>query len=342
VRPPRWRARRGHRPLVTVALLVSVNGLVISGSVLAGHWHLPQLAGNVSSVRRLAVRARSLSLSAHYAGVAVTRPIAPSLATFRHILGKPPGLVEYYMAFGKHCPSARVSALARDGTLSLIQINPRHISLARIAAGKYDSYLRGYAAAVRALGTPVGISFGHEMNGWWYPWGLPRTPPATFVAAWRHMHDVFARAGASHVVWVWTVSRDATRRSWPAASAWWPGPAYVSWIAIDGYFRKPRQSFDYVFGKQLAEIRSFTNKPVLIGETAAAPGPRQGTQIQSLVSGVTSHHLLGFVWFNIDAKARWDINHDAAAVAALRQALASAPRAARTPRAAPAASQRHS
>jgi hypothetical protein len=35
---------------------------------------------------------------------------------------------------------------------------------------------RAYAAAVRSYQRPVILSFGHEMNGFWYSWGTS-TPP---------------------------------------------------------------------------------------------------------------------------------------------------------------------
>ena len=50
---------------------------------------------------------------------------------------------------------------------------------------------------MRAFGEPVALSFGHEMNGDWYPWGTKQTTAASFVAAWRHIYDLFAKAGAT-------------------------------------------------------------------------------------------------------------------------------------------------
>jgi hypothetical protein len=71
------------------------------------------------------------------------------------------------------------------------------------APGAADSYLRSYAAAVAAFGFPVILSFGHEMNGNWYSWGDGHTAPATFVAAWRHIVQVFRAEKAANVTWLW-------------------------------------------------------------------------------------------------------------------------------------------
>ena len=53
----------------------------------------------------------------------------------------------------------------------IVQIDPRYASVAGIAAGNYDGYLRSYADSVRDFGSPVIIGFGHEMDARWYPWG---------------------------------------------------------------------------------------------------------------------------------------------------------------------------
>ena len=80
------------------------------------------------------------------------------------------------------------------------------MTLASIAAGGSDAYLRSYADAVAAFGHPVILSFGHEMNGTWYSWGDGHTSPATFVAAWRHIVRGVPRRGAANVTWLWTVN----------------------------------------------------------------------------------------------------------------------------------------
>ncbi len=59
---------------------------------------------------------------------------------------------------------------------------------------------------MRAYRHPVILSFGHEMNGYWYSWGYRHTSPAMFVAAWRHIVTLFRAAGARNVTWLWTVN----------------------------------------------------------------------------------------------------------------------------------------
>ena len=95
---------------------------------------------------------------------------------------------------------------AKHGAVPLVQINPTDVSLAAIASGQYDAYLTSYAQAVRAYRHPVILSFGHEMNGYWYSWGYRHTSPAVFVAAWRHIVTLFRALGTRNVTWLWTVN----------------------------------------------------------------------------------------------------------------------------------------
>ena len=103
-------------------------------------------------------------------------------------------------------PGSFATTAANDGAVPLVQINPTNTNVAAIAAGQYDSYLSTYAKAVRAYHHPVILSFGHEMNGYWYSWGYTHTSPAVFVAAWRHIVTLFRTLEVQNVTWLWTIN----------------------------------------------------------------------------------------------------------------------------------------
>src|SRR5438105_15657730 len=63
--------------------------------------------------------------------------------------------------------------------------------------------------------------------------------PASFVSAWRHVHDIFAARGATNAVWVWCPSAPGFASS--TAQAYYPGDTYVDWACADGYNWAPRQ-----------------------------------------------------------------------------------------------------
>jgi mannan endo-1,4-beta-mannosidase len=238
-------------------------------------------------------------------------------------IGRQPNLVSYYKNWLLPFQPSFAALAAKHGALTLAQMDPDGISLASIAAGRYDTYLRSYAAAVRAFGGPVIISFGHEMNGNWYSWGSQHTSPAVFVRAWRHIVNMFRQVGAKNVIWLWTVNVVDKNNEIPNPSPWWPGKSYVTWVGIDGYFYLQSQNFAQLFGPTIVDIRELTNAPILIAETGAASTTDQASKIDEIFSGVRTYGLLGFVWFDENIQGRaWRIASPAAFNALRRDAEA--------------------
>jgi hypothetical protein len=241
-------------------------------------------------------------------GVALARTGAAPLRNFERLSGVKPQIEENYWAFDQPFPSGWARTLLRDGILPLLQINPRRESLAAIAAGRYDPYLRRLATEVRALRAPVALSFAHEMNGSWYPWGFLHVQPETFVAAWRHVHDVLGAAGARRVIWVWTVAHTAPQagRLFAPVGPYWPGAAYVNWVGLDIYYSNPRTTFRTAFMPTIGAVRRFTSNPILLSETAVPNQYDQLQQINNLFAGARAARLLGVIWYDQDARMSWN------------------------------------
>jgi mannan endo-1,4-beta-mannosidase len=266
----------------------------------------------------------TLPATAHgYLGVYTpTMPASTNgLTAFESETATRPNVAVYYSGWLEPFQYRFAADLAARGAVPLVQINPAGINLASIVAGKYNSYLATFAQSVRSYGHPVIISFGHEMNGNWYPWGNGKASPATFVAAWRHIVKAFRSSGAYNVTWLWTINSLA---GGPGAAVspkpWWPGAAYVTWVGIDGYFYYRGESFATLFGGTIAAVRRLTRDPVLIAETAAAPVAGQAAKVWELFTGVRSDGLLGLVWFDDSGYRDWVIDHDSAALSAFKQA----------------------
>ena len=256
-----------------------------------------------------------------YVGVALAHTGEAPLRTFERLSGVKPQIEENYWAFDQPFPSGWARTLLRDGILPLLQINPRRESLAAIAAGRYDPYLRRFAAEVRALRAPVALSFAHEMNGSWYPWGFLHAQPETFVAAWRHVHNVLGAAGARRVIWVWTVAHTAPQagRLFAPVGPYWPGAAYVNWIGLDIYYSNPRTTFRTAFMPTIGAVRRFTSNPILLSETAVPNQYGQVQQINNLFAGARAARLLGVIWYDQDARMSWELNNRPAALGAFRR-----------------------
>ena len=283
------RVRKRFGPMIYAAAAIGAV-VVIAAAVVVVNARRPTPAQSVHSTQ-----------SVSYLGV--FEPDAPTsyagINQFAQAIGRQPNLAPYYSHWLEPFDVGFATSAAKHGAVTLVQIAPGNISLASIASGRYDAYLRSYVAAIKAFGAQVILSFGHEMNGSWYPWGYRHTSPAVFVAAWRHIVTVFRELGCRNVTWLWTVNiigRQANRI--PGPSPWWPGSSYVNWVGIDGYYWYSSEGFATVFGPTIADVRELTPDPILIAETGVQSSEGQPAKIDDLFAGVRTFGLLGFVYFN--------------------------------------------
>jgi mannan endo-1,4-beta-mannosidase len=281
---PRGGRARGRRRLT---LPLAVAAVAVAGAVLAAVLYGGP-AGPQSSAPSSYLGVYVAGVPGSYAGV----------SAFTAATGVSPGLVVYYSGWQERFQPGFAGQAAGHGAVPLVQMEPTGASLAAIASGRYDAYLRSYAAAVRSFGRRVILSFGHEMNGYWYSWGYRHTSPAVFVAAWRHVVTVFRRQGVRNVTWLWTVNIIDTHGGIASPGPWWPGSRYVNMVGVDGYYLKPGWTFASLFGPTIKAVRALTLDPVLISETGAAPAVGQPAKIADLFAGVRAYGLLGFVWFD--------------------------------------------
>jgi mannan endo-1,4-beta-mannosidase len=236
-----------------------------------------------------------------------TPPGYSAIAQFTQAAGKQPNLIEYYSGWAAPFDTSFAQMLRKHGIIPFVQIDPTDASVAAIADGAYDPYLRTYADSVRNFRQAVVIGFGHEMNAPWYSWGYGHVSPATFVAAWQHIVTVFRQEGAENVTWLWTLEADEAGTG--PVSAWWPGPQYVTWIGIDGYYYYASDTFASIFGKTINQVRGFTSKPVLLSETAVGPASNPVSNILNLFKGMLAYRTLGLVWFDKDQQGEGGIDH---------------------------------
>jgi len=214
-------------------------------------------------------------------------------------VGVNPNLIGQYLSWGRPFDTMAATNALNSGALYYMVWEPFSPSVASIANGASDAYITRFARAVHAFGEPVAISFGHEMNGNWYPWGTAGSTAANFVAAWRHIHDLFDAAHATNVIWVWNPNIINPVPGVPLEPLW-PGGSYVDWIGMTGYFAVTGpHTFDGVYGPTMTEIRQFTTKPFIIAETAVETSSNQLNSVSSLIGSVKDKSdVLGFVWFD--------------------------------------------
>jgi Glycosyl hydrolase family 26 len=260
--------------------------------------------------------------------IGVTAPGIPQswapAAAFSTAIGRPANLVMYYSGWGESFRSSFAATARQHGAQVMVNMDPGP-SLAAIARGDGDGYLRRFAAELKAFGHPVVLAFGHEANGDWYRYGYRHQPAADYIAAYRKVHDVITSAGAKDVTWLWTVNVPVGKQTLPP-SADWPGAAYVTETGIDGYDWTGKEDFAQEFGPAIAAVRKLSAVPVLIAETSVVPGKDAAAQVTGLLDGIRTYGLLGLVWFDTDKAGYrhtadthdWRLQDDPAALAAFR------------------------
>ncbi len=181
-------------------------------------------------------------------------------------------------------------------------------SLRKVADGTFDAYLTSYAQAVAALRMPLVIRFDQEMNGNWYRWAEfenPQVAKGDYVAAWRHVHDVFQAQGANdYAMWLWSPNRVDNLGRFPAITNYWPGEQYVDQVGMTGYLRAEDRApftFEGTYGKTLAALRKIApGKPLLLSEVGATEdGGHKAAWLTSFFAGLANApDVAGFVWFD--------------------------------------------
>ncbi|GAA3374438.1 hypothetical protein GCM10020367_38290 [Streptomyces sannanensis] len=260
-----------------------------------------------------------------YFGAAVAgapRSMEP-VEAYAGMVGKKPNLIETYASWGDALNEQGVRNAWEYGAMTVVSWEPHGTTLADIADGKSDEYIKKYAAEVAELRLPLAISFADEMNGWWNDWGTRNNEPADYVRAWKHIHGLFTEAGAANVIWTW-----APNVIQPALSidlkAYYPGDGYVDWVGLVGYFTTwEGETFDTLFGPTIDAIRTFTRKPLLLLETASEPTEARTAVVRSLFAGVQSRDdVLGFVWFDHNKRADWRLSSTPVALAEFKRLAA--------------------
>jgi hypothetical protein len=104
------------------------------------------------------------------------------------------------------------------------------ITWASVAAGAYDQTLAAQARGIATLRVPVFVTFDHEPD---QVQNSDKGSPSDFVAAWRHVHELFQHNGAGNAVWVWVVT--GYEQTFSAAGRMWPGDDSVDWISWEAY-----------------------------------------------------------------------------------------------------------
>lgn len=215
--------------------------------------------------------------------------------------------------------------------------------LSTIISGSHDAFIKQWARSAAAWGHPFFLRFDAEMNGWWRPWSEQANGnhPGEFVAAWRHVVDIFRAEGATNATWVWCPNIVGPRSQ---LTGLYPGDNYTDWVCMDGYNwgtdrQNDWQTFNQVFGfsqydggyntYQLLQDTA-PGKPIMIGETASSENG--GSKAAWITDMLTTQLPLNFpmvralVWFDWndnDPLLHWPIASSPAARQAFMSGISS-------------------
>jgi len=224
---------------------------------------------------------------------------------------------------GIEFPEASVRVIHDQGVIPFIRMmawssferplpDPAY-TMQRIIDGDLDTDLHRWARSAKAVGIPLIVEFGTEVNGNWFPWngqhnggedtkgyGDPSLPdgPERFRDAYRHIIDICRNEGATDITWVFHVNANSVpRESWNTMAAYYPGDGYIDWIGISVYGpQEPGEEwelFSEIMDTVYPELAAISNeKPLAVLEYGVVDDPDTGDKpswihdaLQSVRSG---------------------------------------------------------
>jgi len=277
-----------------------------------------------------------------------------AVTEFEQMVGKQMSLIHFSSPFAdcssSPCsfykfPTPEMEEIRRHGSIPFFswasQSTPTSLDqpdfqLSDVIAGTYDSYIREFAEAAKAWGHPFFLRFNWEMNGNWFAWmeGVNGNQPGEAVTAWRHVHDIFAEAGATNASWVWCPNVDPDNALRDLASLY-PGDAYVDWTCLDGYNAgtNPHESdhwrtFDQLYSSTYKEITETIapSKPMIVGEVGSTEyGGSKASWIEDMLTTLPVEYprIRGLLWFEkYDNGMDWPLESSTGATSAFAAGIA--------------------
>jgi len=245
----------------------------------------------------------------------------------------PASAMDNALAYGA-IPFFDWSSQEASPTPSLTTQMPNY-QLSDVLSGRYDSYIREFAEDARDWGHPFFLRFNWEMNGDWFPWAerVNGNRPGEYVAVWRHVHDIFAAAGAANATWVWCPYSQFKRHLAPLAPLY-PGGDYVDWTCIDGFNwganpTNPHRwrSFASIFSTTYRQLvrRIAPEKPIVIAEVASTgPGRAKAIWIRKMFRDLKHRYrrVRALIWFNqVDRDIGWPLETSARTLRAFARGI---------------------
>ena len=169
-------------------------------------------------------------------------------------------------------PQAEMESIRAHGSIPFFSwasqstpasLNQPDFQLADVIAGNHDAYIREFAEAATRLGPPLlpPLQLGDERRLVPLGEGVNGNQPGEYVAAWRHVHDIFTRGRRRPTRPGSGAPTSTPTNELQDLASLYPGDEYVDWTGLDGYNwgTNPAQpdrwrSFDDLFSSTYDEI----------------------------------------------------------------------------------------
>ncbi|MDZ7725980.1 MAG: glycosyl hydrolase [Candidatus Campbellbacteria bacterium] len=225
---------------------------------------------------------------------------------------------------GIHFPRNDVEKVVRSGNIPSIRMFPydrcitsdyEKYKLENFIDGKFDEEIRAWAREAKSIPSPLLVTFGVEVNGFWFPWnlryngGLEKTEYGDpelydgherFRDAYRRIIDIFRDEGVQNVTWFYHVNCiwDSDIGN-PEASVdgYYPGDDYIDWIGVSCYgSQNPKNdfwwdmslTFDNVY-QQITESNMISEeKPIALMEYGVTEDERKPEWMEDFFEDIVS------------------------------------------------------
>lgn len=170
-------------------------------------------------------------------------------------------------------PDSHQVALGQRMTLVLawqarVASSNTDIRWSEITSGRWDERINAAARRIKAYGKDLIIAFDPEFDRLGHKGSM-----SEYAAAYRYIHQKFAAAGVTNVVWAWVPTGYIGAGRDRMTMEGYPGSEYVDWVGFDPYnFYKCNGSSWSTFEQEIAPEYNFFvqqglgNKPFFLME----------------------------------------------------------------------------
>ena len=186
-----------------------------------------------------------------------------AMTTWEHTLGRKMAIVNTYRRFDENFFNASDRQFTARGSTLMLSWAGGDTRL--VTMGRYDDLIRERARELKDFGRPVLLRYRWEMD-------RPNLRAqmwsgADYVAAWKHVRNIFTQEGATNASWVWCPTAEGFAND---AADFYPGDDAVDWMCVDVYAGPKYGTIGALMRGFLEFCAKHPSKPVMVGEFGIA------------------------------------------------------------------------